>query len=200
MPAHRLRLPLLMVLLLITGSASAAPTVDDLLARLAPADGVIASAYVQTRESGLLTETVTTEGELHYASPGKLEKTEIDADGERTVRIADATVHIEGPEETRRFPLSRSRQLQALMALLEAFATGDADLLREHFSAELATADDDWRLRLQTREEQQSGNRPSQASQPLRVEVWGSADGVREILLASPQGGRLRLELDEAEG
>lgn len=198
MSSHRSGLPVLMALVLVMGSASASPAVDDLLARLAPADGVIASAYVQTRESGLLTEAVTSEGELRYTSPGQLEKTEIVAEGERTVRIADATVHIDGPDGTRRFPLSRSRQLQALMALLEAFATGDAQALRERFTAELATDSENWRLRLQTRETQ-SGDRPSQEPRPLRVEVRGEADEVREILLTSPQGGRLRLELVEAE-
>lgn len=197
MAPHRYRLPVLMALLLLMGAASAAPSVDDLLARLAPADGVIASGYVQTRESGLLTEAVTTEGELRYTSPGQLQKTEADAEGERTVRIDDGTVHVDGPDDTRRFPLSRSRQLQALMALLEAFATGDADALRERFTAELATDGDDWRLRLQARE-RSSGGRPSEDEQPLRVEVRGSADAVQTIRLMSPQGGRLHLELVEA--
>ena len=187
-----------MVLLLL--SAAALPAAaddlapDDLLERLAPDDGAIASAYVQTRESGLLTETVRTAGEIHYRSPRTLEKTERSDAGERTVHIADGTVRMVGEEDERRFPLTRSRELVALVELLEAVATADAELLRERFDVVTQGTDADWRLALE-QHAAGSGSRGDATEEPLRVVVVGAHDEVHEIRLDAPDRGRLRIEL-----
>lgn len=172
-------------------------TPGELLQRLAPDDATFASRYVEIRESGLLTEAVRTEGELHYTSPRTLEKTERRDGDERTVFIEDDTVRIESAEETRRFPVSRSAELAALVELMEAVATGDAGRLEERFRVAIEGTEAEWRLRLQARQGEGSG-RGSDGRQPLRLEVAGAEDAVERIRVDSAASGRLTLELTGA--
>lgn len=173
------------------------PSLEDILARTAPADGVIASEYTQIRESGLLTEEVRVEGEIRYRSPGTLYKTEEDSAGTRTVVIDERTVRIESADGTRTFSLARSPQLEALMMLLEGFARGDAASVREHFSAEVDGTEADWQLRLEARRRDTRGEGQTR---PLRIRVSGHEASVRRIVLDSPASGRVTLELTGEPG
>ena len=190
----RILLPIALVVL-VAGPASAASfDLERLLDDLAPADGVLASEYVETRASGLLTEEVQVHGHIEYRSSGELEKTEQRDDEERTVTIREGTVRLETPEDTRTFPLTRSRQLMALMDLLEAVATGDAGLLREAFEFDLDGDPGAWRLRLRARRAG-SGSGEGADARPLRLEVTGDDIGIEYIRLESTEAGRLTLEL-----
>lgn len=190
----RILLPIALVVLLAGPASAASFDLERLLDDLAPADGVLASEYVETRASGLLTEEVQVHGHIEYRSPGELEKTEQRDDEERTVTIREGTVRLETAEETRTFPLTRSRQLTALMDLLEAVATGDADLLREAFESDLDGDPDAWRLRLRARRGG-SGSGEGADARPLRLEVTGDDIGIEYIRLESSEAGRLTLEL-----
>ncbi|MEX1081500.1 MAG: LolA-related protein [Halofilum sp. (in: g-proteobacteria)] len=172
----------------------AAPSLEDLLARLAPPNGRFESTYTQTRESSLLTESARTQGRIVYESPGHLRKSEQGPNGERVIEIREGTVEIRGPDETRRFPVSRARPLEQLMRLLEALATGDAEALREHFKVEFDGGDDPWTLMLEDPGTHRRPGQPSMHDDPLRIVVEGGAS-VERIELQPPQGQTTILEL-----
>ncbi len=170
----------------------AAPSLEALLARLAPAEGRFESAYTQTRESTLLSDPVRTRGHIVYESPGYLRMTERGRDIDREILIREGTVEIRGSDQTRRFPLSRARPLEQLMRLLEALATGDSAALKRHFDVRLEGSDTDWTLLLEDPGTRRGGGNPHEDA--LRITVEGG-EAVERIVLQPRDGQARTLEL-----
>lgn len=169
---------------------------DQLLERIAPADGTIERDYTQTRESSLLTESITTRGRIHYESPGYLRKTGTDEDGRHEVVVDGDTVHVERDGEETSFPLGRSPELEALMLLLDAVARADGELLRERFRVELVGEIDKWEMQLEslTPVENESRGVP-QNRKSIRLDILGGSNGVHRIMLDSSSSGSMTLEM-----
>lgn len=172
------------------------PSLEDVLASIAPEGGRFESDYVQTRESGLLTEDVSVTGHIRYRSPGYLRKTEESASERRVVVIEDATVRVESDEATRSFALGRSRELELLMTLLEAVALGDAELLRKRFATTVNGVPDAWNLELESKEAVAgSTGKRSGDQESVRLRVSGDRERIERIELDPPDGSRVVLDL-----
>lgn len=175
-------------------------TLQKLLDHIAPVDGTIERTYLQTRESSLLTDSVSMKGTIRYRYPGYLHKSGNDAEGTRTVIVDGDTVHIERHAERTTLPLDRFRVLKALMLLLDAMAQADADRLREQFRVELKGSIEEWRLLLESRES--IGNDPDRLRQRqdgIQLEIAGQDDEIRRIVLESPDSGRVTFEFSGEE-
>lgn len=189
------------ILLAVVVSAHASSfTLQKLLAHIAPADGTMERAYLQTRESSMLTESVTMEGTIRYRYPGYLHKSGSGTDGTRTVIIDGDTVHVERDGERTTVPLNRFRVLKTLMVLLDAMSQGNADRLRERFRVELEGSMEKWKLSLESRESiGNESDRTRQRQDTIELEIRGRDDEIRRIVLESSDSGRVTFEF-QGEG
>lgn len=171
---------------------------ERLLEHVAPADGTMERTYRQTRESSMLTESVSMEGTIRYRYPGYLRKSESGAEDTRTVVVDGDTVHVERDGERSTFPLDRYRVLKALMFLLDAMAQADADRLREHFRVELEGDIVEWRLLLESRTADGKGSDRTMRQQGgIELELFGRDDRIRRIVLESSDSGRMVFEFGD---
>jgi hypothetical protein len=106
--------------------------------------------FVETRDSGLLTEPLEVRGRLAR-------------DGDRLVRstteprretqtLSEGSVELRNEQGHRqRFAIRRAPELAALREALLAILDGDAERLEQHFAARLHLDDEHWRLELEPR-------------------------------------------------
>ncbi len=127
-------------------------TLDALLARLAqPAPA--STAFLERRESALLTAPLLLRGQLHQPDAETLVR-EVESPYVERTTIADARVLVEREEgRNRRFALRNAPELAALLDSFRALLGGDRALLERHYRVQLAApADGAWRITLTPRE------------------------------------------------
>lgn len=188
---------------LLAGTVQAGEVqLEQLLADIAPDERSFAAAYEETRESGLMDEPVVVKGTIHYRYPGQLEKTEELEDGSRReIHVGDGVVRVMDEDGERSTRLSRVPELAALMAVLDAFARGDAAAMEEQFqSIEVHGDIEQWRLELEARDPPTPGRGGGSRNDdplPLRLELSGSGDWIERIQLDAPRQGRIRFRITE---
>ena len=107
------------------------------------------SAFFEQRESPLLSEALSFEGELERPAPGVLVKRVV-APYRETARIEGESVVVERDDKpSRKFSLRRAPELRALTASIEAVLGGDLILLQRHFTLRMEGTAAAWTLHLQ---------------------------------------------------
>jgi hypothetical protein len=178
----------LMMMASTTPVSATTPTLTEWLQALA-AEQPAELAFVETRDSGLLSEPLTVRGRLHR-------------DGNRLIRQADSPrneTHIlsERYVEVRReggyrqrFSLHRAPELAALREALLATLDGDSERLAAHFDTELLFAEDGyWSLSLAPRD-------TDLATRVAMLELRGQHQQIESLSLSLVDGDRIVTRFD----
>lgn len=164
--------------------------VDALVARLAkPAPATI--EFTEVRFSPLLREPLVVSGELGYSGPSSLDRRVTTPYREHTaIRGESVKVEREG-EKPRSFALKHAPELRGLLNGFAAMLAGDADALRQSFTAKATGEGDDWLLDLWPIEKK--------AQRRLqRIEVTGSGTEPRCFMMITASQGHSILLLGAA--
>lgn len=181
--------------LLLTGATARATdssaALDALLLGLArPAPN--ATAFVEQRESALLSEPLRLRGMLRQPDAETLVRDVESPYVERSTIRAERVVVERGDGGSRRFALRNAPELAALLDSFRAMLGGDRSLLERHYRAELlGLADAGWQLDLV----------PHNARQKRRiamVRLFGQGDQLACMQIVQGDGGSSRMLLGDA--
>jgi outer membrane lipoprotein-sorting protein len=178
-----MRSTVLAILLVVAGTAWAAPAFD--LARLMQllAERPSSEApYVERKYSALLSEPVVSSGTLAFRRPDVVEKN-MEKPRRESFRIAGQELVFTRNGKAKRLALSSEPLLAAFAASLRGVLSGDAALLGEHYRLALTGTEPDWKLEMTPVDEEIT-------RYVERIVVSGRAGRVAQIEVREASGDR----------
>lgn len=181
------------LLLIATASGNDCPTdLERLLDRLASPDGQ-PLAFVEERQSGLLTEPQVVTGTLHRDDDGALVR-RVTQPVQETQILTASHVEVRRPDGFRqRFSLSRAPELATLRHALDSLLSGQPEQLRNTFALALADPPQEghWQLELTPLDE-------ALAKRVVKLTVHGIDKRIAAFEMHLDDGEIIRTEIEPA--
>jgi hypothetical protein len=180
-----------LLLWLAAATAAEDSALDTLLARLAqPAPA--STAFLERRESALLSEPLLLRGTLHQPDADSLVRAVESPYAERTTIRAERVVVEREDGSSRRFALRNAPELAALLDSFRAVLGGDRSLLERHYRVQLDGGDEGgWRIVLTPRETRRQ-------RRIAGIELIGRDDDLSCLVVHAGDGGISRMLLGTA--
>jgi outer membrane lipoprotein-sorting protein len=168
---------------------SAAWSIDHLMQSLASVEQRQAR-FRETRELSLLQQALTSEGTLTFQRPDTLIKQYDPPNGMRYRIDANRLLMRKADGEETVIRLDNAPQLQAYVAALRAVLAGNLQQLQTYFELHLEGDRKAWQLTLTPRQ-------PGLARQVIRIEIFGSEQGIEQFVVMEQGGDRTITRLHE---
>lgn len=179
----------LIALMMLATNPTASLPLADWLAQIADQSPAELS-FVETRESGLLSEPLAVRGRLSHAD-GQLVRHSQSPRIETHI-LAETFVEVRREGGYRqRFAISRAPELAALREALLAILEGDIERLSAHFEIHLRHDDDAWSLLLEPLE-------AHLADRVSSLELTGQADQIESLEMILADGERILTRFEDA--
>ncbi len=168
---------------MLAASPTQAATLDEWLAELSRHQPD-ALAFVETRESSLLSEPLRIRGQLRRDGDRLIRETTSPRPETHVLTRRHVEIHRDDSNR-RRFALHRAPELAALREVLLAVLDGDSERLTEHFLIDWQDRDDDrWALRLTPRD-------PRWLERLSELELSGSGQVIEQLGMQLADGERV---------
>jgi outer membrane lipoprotein-sorting protein len=106
------------------------------------------ASFTEERSISLLDQPLKSRGTLHFQAPDQLEKHTLAPQDEHLVVTGDQVTYSQGKSKPRRFSLSQSPEMNALLESIRGTLTGDAAALGRFYTIQMQGAEEAWQMLL----------------------------------------------------